>query len=211
MAPGRSVLVSLAGGLIFGVVDRFAVGLRGLPFPGTAIAGPWLALAFVAGIFTARRWVAAACGVVALLAGMTGYYAYMSVVQGSASSAYLAGEAGRWLPVAVVAGVIFGYAGFSWRWYGNGWRRLIAVGLLAGTLAGEAAAHIGGSFSGYPSFDYETLALSSYYAELVAAVVLPVALVRKWPARAACYCCAVAVSGLALALAPLLRSVLWVF
>jgi hypothetical protein len=98
--------------------------------------GPWVVIAFVAGIVAARPTAGAWAGPLALMVAVVAYYVVFLLAWGD-RLADVRITIVVWLAAALVAGVIFGTAGGAWaaeaRW------RPLATALLCGGLLAEAA------------------------------------------------------------------------
>lgn len=139
--------VAIAVGFAFGAADQY-LGSRVItlgPWASTVsqLSAPWLILAFVAGSTQARSGRAALLGLVATMAGLTGYFAMMwSPVEGVPVS-QLATEwptllSSQWLNIAggLLSGPLFGYLGQRWRVH----RWWPSAALVAGALCLEPLA-----------------------------------------------------------------------
>lgn len=92
----------------------------------------WLIVGFLFGATTARPRVAAAAGVVLLLAALLGYEVTVEARFGTGFGPLVA----FWALGAVAGGVVFGAAGWGWR-RGGPRVRAISTGLPAALLIGE--------------------------------------------------------------------------
>lgn len=103
-----------------------------------------------------------------MAAAMAGYYGWVVLVQGGAGHVRLWAIALLWLVVGLVAGALFGVAGWSWR-CARPDRGVLAAGLLAGGLCGEALFLLARGGAGMPIL----------IPELLSGLMLPVLLVRR--------------------------------
>lgn len=133
------VVLAVAGGILLGlfstVADRPNV-------PGVVrwlgnVPGPWVLLAFVIGAVAGTRLGGAFAAVVGLASGVVSYYVYLYTTGARPWLDTVEHAMVVWTLVAVAAGILFGWAGGSWR-RGRRWERVVAVALLCGVLAGEA-------------------------------------------------------------------------
>jgi hypothetical protein len=98
------------------------------------LGGPWLMAAFAAGATSRNRRLAALTGFAALLALLVGYYGLARLDAGTE----VAHTFRFWLAIAVVAGPVMGWAG--WSLLGpHPLERAISISALAGCLIAEGA------------------------------------------------------------------------
>ncbi len=144
-ASGRRVGVRLLGvalvaGLAVGAATSWGQTLLG----GSVLAGltnavsPWVVAAFLLGSRAAGRRSAAAVGVVAAVAQVAGYYGTAALRGYAWSASYVS----LWAAAAVLAGVVFGLAGHSWR-SATGRERGLGAALLVAVWACEAVVTFG--------------------------------------------------------------------
>lgn len=107
---------AFAGGLLLGVLSNVVQGW--LPGAWNQIANSgavWSVAAFVAGALLSRKVGLTAAAVAGLLAEsglVVGYYSYAEVARDGVGSLF---APLIWLAMALVAGPLFGVAGFGWR------------------------------------------------------------------------------------------------
>jgi hypothetical protein len=133
----RAVVAVLVAGAFMGLLGHGSDHLPPLVHWSAALGAPWLATAFAVGAFVRSRVVGALAGGCALTFGVAVYYSVFHWVEGTTSLRYAVVVGFGWGAIAFVAGAVFAYAGAAWR---SGSRRahLLASGLLAGALIGEA-------------------------------------------------------------------------
>ena len=131
--------------------------------------GPWVVIAFVAGIVAARPTAGAWAGPLALMVAVIAYYAVFLVVWGD-RLADVRITIVVWLAAALVAGGIFGTAGGAWsaepRW------RPLATAMLCGGLLAEAA-YQAVELAGCDCLDATRPALYVVIVDALIAVVAP--------------------------------------
>jgi hypothetical protein len=114
-------------GLLFGRLD-FALTQRGpLLLAVSNVGSFWLALAFLVGLLAHSRTHAVMCGVVALFAGMFGYYDALHLA-GRANLFMTLHVARPWLVAALFCGACYGLVGYLWQ---TRRLKLAAVALVA--------------------------------------------------------------------------------
>ncbi len=128
--------IAVAAGLAVGVVTQLAQSL--LPVGVGQLANsisPWLTVGFFIGAFQTRSRNAAAAGFVTLALALVGYYAMVFVRFG-----YTGGGTSLliWSIGSIAGGLVFGPAGWLWR-YGSLQARTIAVALLGSVWVAEGA------------------------------------------------------------------------
>lgn len=132
-AWGGRAAVAAGGGLLLGVLTNLAQGW----LPGTwqqlANSGAvWSTAAFVVGavLYRRERLVQAALGGAVAEAGLVvGYYGYAEFGRDGAGSLFFPLV---WLGLALVAGPLFGAAGWWWRRGRDVRRRVVSLGAFAG-------------------------------------------------------------------------------
>lgn len=128
ISPSISLVVGVLVGCLVLFVHESGSELR----VAGELGGPWLVAAFVAGTLSRTRWLAALTGFAALLAMLVGYYGLAHLDAGSE----VAHTFRFWLAIAVVAGPVMGWAGWSWlgpRPFG----RSVSISILVGCLIAE--------------------------------------------------------------------------
>lgn len=124
--------IALAGGLLAGCLVLIAHESGSELRVAGELGGPWLVASFAAGVISRNRWLAALTGFAALLAMLVGYYGLAHLDAGSE----VAHTFRFWLAIAVVAGPVMGWAGWSWlgpRPFG----RVVSISALAGCIIVE--------------------------------------------------------------------------
>ncbi|MEV4880126.1 DUF6518 family protein [Streptomyces cyaneofuscatus] len=135
---GRAA-VATGGGLLFGVLTNLAQGWlpdtwQQLPNSGAV----WCTVAFAVGalLYRHERPVQAALGGAGAEAGLVvGYYGYAEFGRDGAGSLFFPLV---WLGLALVAGPLFGAAGWWWRHGRDARRRVAGLGAFAGLWGMEA-------------------------------------------------------------------------
>ena len=131
MHPRSLALILLVGALL-GAVSRLVDNASWAPDWFGNVFTPWLAGAWLVGAAAPTPRNGAARGLALLLATVGGYLAV------AATSGDLPNLAARLLPLALLAGPIFGAAGATWR---GGWPWASAGGaLLGGAIVAEGLA-----------------------------------------------------------------------
>lgn len=127
-APAIALMGGVLTGFLVLVIHESGSELR----VAGELGGPWLVAAFASGAISRNRWLAALTGFAALLAMLLGYYGLAHLDAG-----YEVAHTFRfWLAIALVAGPIMGWAGWSWlgpRPFG----RAVSISALAGCLIAE--------------------------------------------------------------------------
>ena len=124
--------IALAGGLLAGCLVLLVHESGSEIRVAGELGGPWLVAAFAVGALSKNRWLAALTGFAGLLAMLVGYYGLAHLDAGSE----VAHTFRFWLAVAVVAGPVMGWAG--WSWLGPGpIGRALSISALAGCLIAE--------------------------------------------------------------------------
>ena len=136
-ARARAVVAVVLAGAFIGLLGRGSDHLPDLVRWSAALGAPWLATAFAVGAFVRHRVLAAFAGGAALTFGVAVYYSVFHWIEGTTSLGYAVIVGTAWGAVAFVAGGLFAYAGAAWR-SGSRQAHLLASGLLAGALIGEA-------------------------------------------------------------------------
>jgi hypothetical protein len=146
-AQPRVALLALAAALALGLAGRVAVhagahlphgyALVALGSAAVALGGPWLAAAWAVGALAGSRARGALGGGAALALGTAAWYMLTVAAGGRSAAGYVVPVATAWVPVALGAGALFGFAGATWR-DGGRVERAAAIAALAGALAGEA-------------------------------------------------------------------------
>ena len=134
--PAALLATAVLIGLAVGALTQ--IGQSVLPDGVRQVANsisPWVTVAFLVGALApSPRW-AAAGGFIALVGALVGYYALIFVrfgYTGGGSSLLL------WTIGSVLGGLVFGPAGWFWRWTaGNA--RIAAIALLAAVFVAEGA------------------------------------------------------------------------
>ena len=124
--------IALTGGVLAGflvlIIHESGSELR----VAGELGGPWLVAAFASGVISRNRWLAVATGFAVLLAMLVGYYGLAHLDAG-----YEVAHTFRfWLAIAVVAGPVMGWAGWSWLGPRASWRA-VSISALAGCLIAE--------------------------------------------------------------------------
>jgi hypothetical protein len=128
----RGLVVALLAGLVLGIGTRLVYELPPEWWWLARIGGPWLAVAFGAGLSVRRPIDGALAGAVCLVTAILVYYAIMGLIQ----HAYEASPFGlAWLFVAVPAGLVFGALGAAIR---RPALRVPAAAILSATFVAEA-------------------------------------------------------------------------
>ena len=178
----RTAAVTIAAAVALGLVGQSARDLHGpdaaLLF---ALGGPWVVTAFGVAAFTRS----AVAGALACALSVPVYYAVMLFVEGRAHPGYAVSMSVLWGVAAVACGALFGWLGAAAR-DRSGRGRAVAVAVLGGTLAGEAALFL----ALHPRGGSPVLV-----AELAAGMALVGAAV--WPGRAHALAAATAAAGVA--------------
>jgi Family of unknown function (DUF6518) len=148
LALGAALGLGFAGRVAVHAADRLPHGELLVPTGRAAVAlgGPWLAAAWAIGALMRSRRRGALFAGAALGVGTAAWYVLTVVADGRAALAYALPVAAAWMPVALGAGALFGFAGAAWS---DGTPRVRAASLaaLAGALAGEALL-LAGQWSG---------------------------------------------------------------
>jgi hypothetical protein len=137
-ALGVAVRTLSLGLLWVALAVAFGVGVQGgervldMPDGLTSLGGPWLLLAFVAGVTARRPWRGSLAGAVVLVVATGAYYAVIVGHYGREVADYAAAMLVGWGAAAAAAGALFGYAGALWR------TRPVAAALPGAALIAEA-------------------------------------------------------------------------
>jgi len=149
-APDRAIRPSIGGRVLGGfgasILGGAALGVAAwwtdqLGFPWSAYIpantiGAWLGVAFALGASARTIPTGALRGLIGLLSAVAAYYLLVATL-GHGIRVVGAGHAATiWGAVALLAGPLLGLAGATWR-RGQGWPRVVAVGLLAAALMAE--------------------------------------------------------------------------
>ncbi len=139
-ADARLLGVAPVVGLAVGAATSWGQTLLGdsLLAGLTNAVSPWVVAAFLLGARASGRGPAAAVGVVAALAQVVGYYGTAALRDYEGSAFFVA----LWAAAAVLAGVVFGMAGHSWR-SATGRERGLGAALLVAVWACEAVVTFG--------------------------------------------------------------------
>jgi hypothetical protein len=124
--------IALVGGVVAGFLVLLAHESGNELRAAGELGGPWLVAAFAAGAISRNRWLAALTGFATLLAMLVGYYWLGNLDAGSE----IAHTFRFWLVIALVAGPVMGWAGWSWlgaRPVG----RVASISVLVGCLIAE--------------------------------------------------------------------------
>jgi len=130
----RLLVIAVGVGLALGVLTQ--IGQSVLPEGLGQVANSisvWVTVAFFVGAVAARPLPASVAGFATLVAALVGYYAMIWIrfgYTGGGSSLVL------WSVGAVLGGVIFGPAGWYWRWT-SGNARIAAIALLGAVYVAE--------------------------------------------------------------------------
>jgi hypothetical protein len=123
---------ALGAGAALGIATRLVYQLPHEWWWLAKVGMPWLALAFAVGAACSRTRRGALHGAASLVSATLVYYAILALVQ----HAYEVSPLGLgWLWIAVPGGAAFGALGSLWR---TGRARVLAIGVLAASFAGEA-------------------------------------------------------------------------
>ncbi len=167
---GRLGLI-VAAGIGLGVLTIVGQGILDAGWNRLANSGAiWLLVAWLVGSrMPTARWAIGA-GFVVLASALAGYYvaAHISGAGVSTSSAII------WLGTALVGGPVYGLAGRWWR-VEAGVRRIVAIGLAGGIFAAEGISTL---------IRIPDLAVVGWI-EVIAGVLLSLALGRTWRERGA--------------------------
>jgi uncharacterized protein DUF6518 len=153
-ATNRLAVLALVAALGLGFAGRVAVhegarlphgdALVALGRAAVALGAPWLAVAWGIGAMSGSRSRGARAGAAALALGTAAWYLLSVVANGHVR--YAVPVAAAWLPPALAAGALFGFAGGAWS-DGTPRARAVSSAALAGCLAGEALL-LAGAWSG---------------------------------------------------------------
>jgi hypothetical protein len=148
IALGAALGLGFAGRVALHAADRLPHGDVLVPTFRAAVAlgGPWLAAAWAIGALVGTRRRGALVGGAALAAGTAAWYVLTVVGNGRSGLGYALPVAAAWMPVALGAGALFGFAGGAWS-DGSPRDRAASVAALAGAFAGEALL-LAGEWSG---------------------------------------------------------------
>ena len=165
----RPWLVSLLLGVALGAASLVgdAIGIRLLNGLANA-AGPWLVVAFAAGLGHLDLRAGAVGGALSLLAAVATYYVGIPILWGP-DHAYAGPLIALWIVAAVVGGAVFGAAGSAWRG-ATGRARMIAGALLPAALLAEAL-HRLLQIEPWTGFDASGTYAQVMLAELVAGAI----------------------------------------
>lgn len=157
--------------------------------------GPWVAVAFVAGVAAGRPVAGIAAGVIALAVAVVTYYLGAVVFWGDRVPdlrvAILV-----WLAAGLAAGSILGGAGGTWAGADRRWRPLAAA-LLSGGLLAEAA-YYANDLANCNCLDATRPALYVVLINVAVAVVAPIILVARGSRlRTYAYAAGLAIGGYA--------------
>jgi hypothetical protein len=130
----RLIIVAVGVGLVLGVLTQ--IGQSVLPEGLGQVANSisvWVAVAFFVGIIASHPHLASVAGFATLVSALIGYYGMIWIrfgYTGGGSSLVL------WTVGALLGGVVYGTAGWYWRWT-TGNARIAAIALLAAVFAAE--------------------------------------------------------------------------
>lgn len=139
-APLTALVVSLAAGLLLGVLTNLAQGW--LPGAWNQIANSgavWATVAFAVGaalVGRCRLPILAAAGLCVEIGLVAGYYGY-AVLARHDDLVSLLGWPVLWTAIACVAGPLFAVAAAWWRLGRTVWHRSAGLGALAGVFGAE--------------------------------------------------------------------------
>ena len=133
---GRGLVSAVLVGLALGVVTQIGQSLlpEGVGQLANSIS-PWLSVAFLLGAQQSNPRRAVVAGFLTLAMALVGYYALVLIrfgYTGGGSSLVL------WTTGAIAGGLVFGPAGWFWRW-GSFRSRTIAIALLGSAWVAEGA------------------------------------------------------------------------
>jgi Family of unknown function (DUF6518) len=135
--PKRPALLLALGGMagfVLGVVTSLGQGIADGEWNTLVNSGAvWSLAAFIVGAFGTANLPAVGMGITTLLGAVAGYYVSATIKLDFASA--FSGII-FWGLVAVVAGPLFGLAGYWWR-NKTCWQHRLAIGFLGGVFAGE--------------------------------------------------------------------------
>jgi hypothetical protein len=139
IALGAALALGFAGRVALHAADRLPHGDVLAPTFRAAVAlgGPWLAAAWAIGALVGSRRRGALVGGAALAAGTAAWYLLTVAGNGRSGLGYALPVAAAWMPVALGAGALYGFAGGAWS-DGTAGVRAASVAALAGAFAGEA-------------------------------------------------------------------------
>jgi uncharacterized protein DUF6518 len=144
IALGAALGLGFAGRVAVHAADRLPHGELLVPTGRAAVAlgGPWLAAAWAIGALMRSRRRGALVGGAALAAGTAAWYLLTVAADGRSALGYALPVAAAWIPVALGAGALFGFAGGAWS-DDRPSVRAASIAALAGGLAGEALLLVG--------------------------------------------------------------------
>ncbi|MFI6761749.1 DUF6518 family protein [Micromonospora sp. NPDC050417] len=133
---------AVVGGFVLGFLDF--VWIKFVPFPFADLGNSsavWAVAAFAFGHWVRSGWVRAALGAVVLLViAVPSYYLAATLIQGDDIAVIGAPASLLWMFFGMLAGVVFGVAGFWART--SGWRQAVGVALPGAVLFAETAIQI---------------------------------------------------------------------
>lgn len=159
-------------------LGTFSVVGDTVPFlaaPANAI-GPWIVVAFAAGIVAGRPRPGAVAGAGVLVLAVVAYYVGVRMVWGEAFVDPLRATA-VWGAVAVLVGAPLGLAGGAWAG-GEGRWRVPSVALLSGLLLAEAITRFV-EVEGWTGIDFGRTSLQVWAYDTIAAVLAPILLLER--------------------------------
>jgi hypothetical protein len=109
------IVGTLAGGLCFGVADRWLAHGPAWTLDVSNVAALWLAIAFVAGLSCSSPALGSISGFVAVQSALVGYYGWMFVFEHVTPASYLLVRAAPWAIATLVVGPLFGWLGCRWK------------------------------------------------------------------------------------------------
>lgn len=133
---GRGAAAAVLGGVALGVVSRYGDRLDSQFAWVLNIGGPWLVLAFVAGVIARRPRAGAEAGAALQTIAVGVYYVLAPTFHAAHEVDAVVRLTILWGLVGAVGGAALGWAGATWRTH-SGSVRAVAVALLAGVLLGE--------------------------------------------------------------------------
>jgi hypothetical protein len=151
-----------------------------LAAPANAV-GPWIVVAFAAGIVARRPRAGALAGAATLILAVVTYYVGVRLVWGEAFVDPVRAAA-VWGIVAVLVGAPVGAAGGAWAGGDPRWQ-VPSVALLSGLLLAEAITRFV-EVEGWTGIDLGRTALQVWASDTIAAAVAPILLLdrREWAA-----------------------------
>jgi hypothetical protein len=182
-------------------LGTFSVVGDTVPFlaaPANAV-GPWIVVAFAAGVVARRPRPGAVAGAIVLVLAVVTYYVGARIVWGDAFADPLRATA-VWGVVAVLVGAPLGLAGGAWAGGEARWR-VPSVALLSGLLLAEAITRFV-EVEGWTGIDFGRTALQVWAYDTIAALLAPLVLLERgrWAAAYAASAVVAILGAVALAL-----------